>query len=61
VNRKHETELDEDVLNKLLKSNDFKASKLVKSTSRTNEASSKKTFKVDFYDPDLLDLINDLN
>lgn len=55
-----ETEIDEDVLNRLLKSNDFKASRLIKSTSRP-EVSGKKMAKVDFYDAELLDLINDLN
>lgn len=51
------------MLNKLLKSTDFKASRLVKSTARTpnNEVSGKKMAKVDFYDAELLNLINDLN
>ena len=47
----------------MLKSNDFRASRLVKSTSRSNhnDSQQKKSYGMEFYDPELLDLINDLN
>lgn len=57
------TEMDDDSLNEMLKSGNFRASRYVKEIASSNQTAGKKkhTNGIDFYDPDLLDLINDLD